>query len=246
MRPKHLLKNQHIIITGINGLLGQSIAEYCISAGGSVTGIDLTNNTSNKYNFIQADVTNIAEISTVISKFKSHPPQGWVNAAYPRTEDWGKNESYSESSWEKNIHMQLTSSCQIIEKVGEIMKPVTYGSIVSLASIYGILGPQFDIYQETNMTMPAPYAAIKGGLINFSKYMAAKLGQSKIRVNCISPGGIEDNQSQIFIDNYSKRTMLNRMGTPEDIAAPTAFLLSDQSTYITGQNLLVDGGWSAM
>lgn len=246
MLQKNLLKNSTIVVTGANGLLGKSIMSYCKAAGANLIGIDLKKPENIDIHFIKGDVTNPQFIKDTLNSFNSSPLQGWVNAAYPRTEDWGKSNFYNTNSWEKNTQMQLVSLCQTLEDVGSYLSSFKGSSIVSLASIYGVLAPQFEIYEGTDLTMPAPYSAIKAGLINFSRYMAAKLGPKGVRVNCVSPGGIEDRQPQKFIKQYSEKTMLKRMGKPEDIAACVAFLLSDQASYITGQNIMVDGGWSAM
>lgn len=250
MSSQKLLSHKHIVVTGAHGLLGKEIAEQCLNAGATVTGLDLqdTKETSNHIKTIQCDLTDEIQMNKVIlDLFNKSEIDGWVNAAYPRTKDWRAVEIHPSTTWNENIQMQLTSVCQTMQKVGAYMKERKIeGSIVSLASIYGVLGPQFDIYKETNMGMPAPYAAIKGGIINFSRFMASQLGPSRIRFNCISPGGIEDHQPQEFIENYSQRTMLKRMGHPEDIAPLATFLLSNQSSYITGQNIMVDGGWSSM
>jgi NAD(P)-dependent dehydrogenase (short-subunit alcohol dehydrogenase family) len=96
------------------------------------------------------------------------------------------------------------------------------------------------------MTNPAAYSAIKGGLINLTRYMASYFGPNNVRVNCISPGGIFDNQPEIFVRNYESKVPLGRMGKPEEIAPSAVFLLSDESSYITGHNLVVDGGWTAI
>jgi NAD(P)-dependent dehydrogenase (short-subunit alcohol dehydrogenase family) len=120
------------------------------------------------------------------------------------------------------------------------------GAIINMASIYGVVGPDFSIYEGTAMTLPAAYSAIKGGLINFTRYLASYLGKYQIRVNSVSPGGIFDNQSSDFVRKYENKVPLGRMGTPQDIAPSVVFLLSDDSKYITGQNLLIDGGWTAI
>jgi NAD(P)-dependent dehydrogenase (short-subunit alcohol dehydrogenase family) len=96
------------------------------------------------------------------------------------------------------------------------------------------------------MTMPAAYAAIKGGVINLTRYLAAYYGPFEIRVNSVSPGGIFDGQNKTFVSNYNKKVPLKRMGMPGDVASSVHFLLSDDSAYITGHNLLVDGGWSML
>jgi NAD(P)-dependent dehydrogenase (short-subunit alcohol dehydrogenase family) len=96
------------------------------------------------------------------------------------------------------------------------------------------------------MTMPAAYAAIKGGLNNLTRYLAAYYGPSQVRVNTVSPGGIFDNQPQPFVTNYNNKVPMRRMGNPMDIASAVCFLLTDESSYITGHNLVVDGGWTAI
>ena len=120
------------------------------------------------------------------------------------------------------------------------------GSIINMASVYGIVGPDFTVYEDTSMTMPAAYSAIKGGIVNFSRYLASYLGPNNIRVNTVSPGGIFDSQNPTFVANYNKKVPMRRMGQPKDIAPVISFLLSEDASYITGQNIAVDGGWTAI
>jgi NAD(P)-dependent dehydrogenase (short-subunit alcohol dehydrogenase family) len=172
---------------------------------------------------------------------------GLVNNAYPRTKDWGaKFEDISYESWQKNVDWQMNSQFLFCQQVFEKMKINNYGSIVNMASIYGVVGPDFSVYEGTTMTNPAAYAAIKGGIINFSRFASSYFGPYGVRVNCISPGGIFDNQNPIFVNNYEKKVPLKRMGLPKDIVKPVTFLLSDGASYITGHNLVVDGGWTAI
>jgi NAD(P)-dependent dehydrogenase (short-subunit alcohol dehydrogenase family) len=122
------------------------------------------------------------------------------------------------------------------------MKNNLSGSIINIASIYGVQAPDFGVYENTNMTSPAAYSAIKGGIINLTRYLASYFGEYGIRVNSVSPGGIFDNQNKTFVDNYIKKVPLKRMGKPDDISPAIVFLISDQSRYITGQNMIIDGG----
>ena len=126
------------------------------------------------------------------------------------------------------------------------MKAQSSGAIVNISSIYGVVGPDFSVYNGTQMTMPAAYSAIKGGVINFSRYLAAYYGPYGIRINCVSPGGIFDHQNQNFVSQYEAKVPMRRMGLPEDIAPAVGFLLSNDANYITGQNIIVDGGWTAI
>jgi NAD(P)-dependent dehydrogenase (short-subunit alcohol dehydrogenase family) len=96
------------------------------------------------------------------------------------------------------------------------------------------------------MTMPAAYSAIKGGIVNFTRYLASYYGKYNVRVNCISPGGIFDKQNSDFVKAYEEKVPMRRMGLPDDIAPAATFLISDDAKYITGQNLIIDGGWTAI
>jgi NAD(P)-dependent dehydrogenase (short-subunit alcohol dehydrogenase family) len=123
-----------------------------------------------------------------------------VNNAYPRTSDWGnKFEDIEYLSWQKNIEFQLNSYFYFTQQVAKQMTTQESGSIINMASVYGIVGPDFTVYDGTTMTMPAAYSAIKGGLINFTRYLASYLGKNNIRVNTVSPGGIFDNQNPVLI-----------------------------------------------
>ena len=119
-------------------------------------------------------------------------------------------------------------------------------SFVNFGSIYGVCGNDFTVYEGTQMTSAAAYPAIKAGIINFTRYLASYIGHKGIRANCVSPGCVFDNQNPIFVENYSHRSPLKRMARAEEMAPAVSFLLSDGASYITGHNLMVDGGWSAI
>ena len=158
-----------------------------------------------------------------------------------------KFEEVTIESWRTNVDMQLNSVFYLCQKVLGMMSPNNQGAIVNIASIYGVVGNDFTVYENTGgMTSPAAYSAIKGGLINFSRYLASYYGGRNIRVNVVSPGGIFNNQNTTFVKNFESKVPLKRMGTPEDIAPAVSFLLSDEAKYITGHNLIVDGGWTAI
>lgn len=119
------------------------------------------------------------------------------------------------------------------------------GVIVNISSIYGNVGPDFSIYGDTGMTSPPDYSYSKAGIINFTRYMATFYGRFGIRVNCISPGGYYSRQPVEFLRRYEARTPLGRMAGWNDLKGAAVFLASDASRYITGHNLMVDGGWTA-
>ena len=121
-----------------------------------------------------------------------------------------------------------------------------YGSIILLNSIYGLVGQSPELYKGSRIKENMTYSIIKGGLINFTKQLAVFYGRNNIRVNSICSGGILDKQNSIFKKNYINKTLLKRMGNPQDISGAVAYLASESSSYVTGTNLIVDGGWTAI
>jgi NAD(P)-dependent dehydrogenase (short-subunit alcohol dehydrogenase family) len=242
------LKDKIIIVTGGAGLLGKEIIKNLESKGAITINADINVITNLEKQTLYVDITSEESIENAIKLVSEFYGKidGLVNNAYPRTKDWGtKFEDISYESWQKNVDMQMNSTFLIIQKVlPELLK--TKGSVVNITSIYGVVGNDLTIYENTNITTAAPYSAIKGGIINFTRYLASYYGRKGVRVNCVSPGGIFDNQHKTFVSNYEKKVPMGRMGNPDDIAPAVSFLLSDDAKYITGQNLIVDGGWTAV
>tara|TARA_B100000963_G_scaffold213219_2_gene185836 strand:- start:17286 stop:18029 length:744 start_codon:yes stop_codon:yes gene_type:complete len=243
------LKNKIIIVTGGNGLLGSAIVEHIRQEGAFCINFEINHKTNDDLSNVECDITNKDSIdnalSLVLKKYKRI--DGLVNNAYPRSDDWGnKFEDIKLDSWKQNLEWQLNSYFYLSQQVANLMEKQNKGSIINMASIYGIVAPDFSVYNETNLTTPAAYSAIKGGLINLTRYMASYFGAKQIRVNAISPGGIYDNQNMTFVQNYEKRVPMGRMGSPDDISPAVIFLLSNDSKYITGQNIIIDGGWTCI
>ena len=135
----------------------------------------------------------------------------------------------------------------------ELSKQNRGGSIIQFGSTYGVLGQDLTVYEGTDMKENMTYATIKGGITNLTRQMASYYGKYNIRVNTICPGGIfgpvagkSDKQNPIFVEQYSNRTPLKRLGNPDEIASTVLFLASDAASYITGATIMVDGGWTAV
>ena len=148
-------------------------------------------------------------------------------------------------SWRAAVDVNLTSVFSLCQASAELLSSsASQGCIINMASIYGVVAPDNSLYEGTNMGNPSAYGASKGGLIQFTRYLATELAPH-VRANSISPGGLWRNQDERFVKRYEEKTPLGRMGVEEDLVGAAVFFASDLSAYITGQNLLVDGGWTA-
>lgn len=244
-----ILKDKVIVVTGGSGLIGSCIINDLKKKGAIAINAEISIDTDLSQGNVHCDITSEESVNDLINIVLKRYSKidGLVNNAYPRTKDWGtKFEEIPLSSWKKNVDMQLNSVFLLCQKVLNQMVKQRYGSIVNIGSIYGVVGNDFTIYEGYGGTSPAAYCAIKGGIINLSRYLASYFGKYGIRINCVSPGGIKDNQHPSFIERYEYKSPLKRMGKPEEIAPAISFLLSDESSFITGHNLMVDGGWTAI
>lgn len=159
--------------------------------------------------------------------------QGWVTPFEQQTID----------TWRRALEVNLTAVFDLCKGLVPALRRGRGANIINIGSIYGELGPDWRLYDDTSMGNPAAYAASKGGLLQLTRWLATTLAPH-IRVNAISPGGVYRNQPKIFVDRYVARTPLSRMATENDFRGAIAFLASDLSSYVTGQNIIVDGGWS--
>ncbi len=255
------LKNKTIVITGGAGLLGKAFSRVCAEHNANLVIVDINEEKGNKLAertkeetknrnviFQKCDITNKKDINklivVILKRFKKI--DALVNNAYPRNKNYGRKfEKVSYQDFCQNVNMHLGGYFLITQQVAKVMKKQNYGNIINMASIYGFSAPKFEIYKSTDITMPVEYAAIKGGIINLTKYLASYLGKYNIRVNIISPGGVFDEQPKKFVKRYSEKVVLGkRMARADDLTGVLLFLLSDASKYITGQNIVVDGGFT--
>ena len=172
---------------------------------------------------------------------------GWVYCAYPKVEGWAKaSDASTPAELGAVLATQLVAPLVLAEAVAERMARRGGGSIVQIGSIYGLVSPDFSVYDGLSMGTPAAYSTVKGGLLGHMRWLAGRFGRDGVRVNLIVPGGVEADQPAEFKTRYAKRTMLGRMARGEDVGGPIAFLVSDAARYITGAAIPVDGGWTAL
>jgi NAD(P)-dependent dehydrogenase (short-subunit alcohol dehydrogenase family) len=150
----------------------------------------------------------------------------------------------SAATWRRALEVNLTAPFLLTQLCVPALRASGHGSVINVASLYGLAGPDLRLYEGTPMGNPAAYGTSKGGLIQLTRWLATVLAP-EVRVNAISPGGVERGQPEAFRERYVARTPLARMGTEEDFKGAAAFLASDASAYLTGQNLILDGGFTA-
>jgi len=153
-------------------------------------------------------------------------------------------EDQSVTQWRRGIEINLTSAFLLAQGCVEHLRKSPNGSMIFFGSTYGIVGPDWSIYEGTDMGNAAGYAASKGGIIQLTRWLATTLAPD-VRVNTLSPGGVYRDHLEVFRNAYANKTPLKRMATEEDYKAGVAFLASDMSRYVTGHNLVIDGGWTA-
>jgi NAD(P)-dependent dehydrogenase (short-subunit alcohol dehydrogenase family) len=239
-----------VLVTGSSGPVGSVLCEKLISRGYRVIGLDLSEPKQiQPTKFVKVDLAETAVLREAIADvLKEFPINHIVNNAAVTPERAGPGfssqfDEQSDEAFRAAMEVNLLAPFAIVSEVVRREKS-SLKSIVNLGSTYGMVGPNLSIYEGTSMGNSVAYAATKGGIIQLSRYLATVLSPN-IRVNSVSPGGIYRNHPESFASNYSRLTPLGRMNTELETVNAIMFLISDESSYITGQNLAVDGGWTA-
>jgi len=251
------------VVTGAFGQLGGEYVKTLIAAGASVAACDIRPGNpkssikdinSDKLLSIKMDVTDKVSIEdglqNILSKFGN--PSILVNNAAidapPNSteQETGPFETYPESSWEVMMDVNLKGVFLCCQILGGQMAKTHGGSIINIASIYGILSPDQRIYeyQENEFFKPVTYSVAKSGILNLTRYLATYWAKQNVRVNTLTLGGVFNNQDDIFLKNYTAKVPLGRMASQDEYNGAMLFLASGASSYMTGSNLIIDGGYS--
>jgi NAD(P)-dependent dehydrogenase (short-subunit alcohol dehydrogenase family) len=253
------LHGKEIWVFGGAGYLGQPAVSLLSELGATVLCVDLDDRaerfvkSSNLLERVQPASLDVRDgdgvKQFVANMVKSRAvPHGLVNFTYASTSK--KMEDLSEKEFDEINHGGLTSAFLLAREVGIAMAELKRGSIVFFSSMYGFVSPDPKVYEAPMNKNPIEYGVTKAGLVQMTRYLAVHWGRSNVRCNCISPGPFPNHavskENPQFIQRLAEKTALARIGKSEEIAGAVAFLLSDAASYITGHNLAVDGGWTAL
>jgi NAD(P)-dependent dehydrogenase (short-subunit alcohol dehydrogenase family) len=264
--------NKVAIVTGCNKGIGLAIAQALAESGADIIGVSskmkesgqevekVVTDAGRKFYAYNADFTNRESLYQFITDVQKDHPRIDILINNAAINDMFENpalaaeqsafENYPVDMFRASLEVNVTGMFLCCQVIGTAMAKAGQGSIVNVASTYGMVGPDQSIYvnPEGQQTFykSAAYPATKGAVINFTRFLAAYWGNKGVRVNTLSPGGVENGQADWFIQNYSAKTTLGRMAAPTDYMGAVVFLASEASAYMSGANLVVDGGWTAM
>ena len=256
------LQNRVALVTGGAGHIGRVIGESLAELGASIVVLDIDQaaadtvaadiavNNNVKASGLAVDLTDLAAVKATPARVVQEYGRLDIvihSAAYggdTKFPGWAVPfDEQTTEAWERALRINLTSAFALAQAARQPLTDSRHGSIVLISSIYGLVGPDLSLYEGTAMANPAGYGASKGGLLQLMRHLSTVLAPD-IRVNAISPGGVWRQQPEQFHDRYRARTPLGRMATEEDLKGAAGYLASDLSSYVTGHNLVVDGGWT--
>jgi len=262
------LTGRVIVVTGAFGLLGQQFCHALLQRGARVAALDqiadaergasLFGAGHDRVQPVRADVTDRAGLEAALDEVERRfgVPHGLVNAAAldsppgaPASEN-GPFESYPESSWDRVMAVNVKGTMLACQVIGARMASAGRGSIVNVSSIYGVVSPDQRLYEHRRaggdaFFKPVAYSASKSAVINLTRYLATYWAPNNVRVNTVTFGGVFTGQDPRFLAGYEARVPLGRMARADEYNGSIIFLLSDASSYMTGSNLVIDGGWTA-
>ena len=241
-----------ILILGANGRIGFALSDFFSKNNFKIIAVDkdfkrFKNKKISDLVKIKIDLSSDKNIKKLIKKIsKEKKIDGIIYSLYPKTNSWGeKFEKITQYHVKENLYNQLGIPILFLKNIYKfLIKKKFKSSIIMISSIQGVMAPKFHHYSNLNMSSPIEYSAAKAGIISLTRYLAKYIQNKDLRINCISPGGIYDNQNKIFVKRYKNDCVSKGLLDPKDLCSTVKFLISDDSKYIRGQNILIDDGWS--
>lgn len=262
------VSHEIVLITGVSGQLGGEYANAFLQRGSRVVGLDvrssagseiLSRDYPNSFLFSAADVTDKPSLRRALAEVEQQfgTPTVLINNAAIDSppsappEENGPFEEYPEASWDKVMDVNLKGVYHCCQVFGGAMAIKGKGSIINVASIYGVVSPDQSLYEYRRQRgetffKPVAYAVSKSGTLNLTRYLAVYWAKKNVRVNTLTIAGVFNNQEQAFLDSYCRRIPVGQMANPDDYNGAVLYLASPASRYMTGANLVVDGGWTAI
>lgn len=252
------IENKNILICGGSGQLGVSLISFLLEKKSNIINLDMfkIKIDNPNYKFFKVDITNEKNVLKVMNKINVEYKKIdiLINLFHfkgdrklkPFDDFFNEFHNYPLKTWKKTLDVNLNGLFIVCKHVMKNMLKHKKGVIVNTSSTYGINSPVKNIYGKSGINNPIGYATTKAAIINFTKYIATHYADKNIRANVLSPGGIKNiNQPKYFKKEYNKRTPMNRMANVEEFNESMLYLISNASRYMTGSNLVVDGGWTA-
>lgn len=250
-----MLKNNVVAITGGAGLIGTAFSKAIVKNGGKVLIGDISRDRGQDLQeklgienalFVKVNTSDTDSINKFLENGNDHfgKIDSAIHCSYPRSEQWGtKFEELKSAGLKYDLFNQLGGAILFSQQLILFFRKQGYGNLIHVSSIQGVSPPKFEHYQGTLMVSPIEYSAIKSGIISITRYLAKYCKGQNIRVNCISPGGILDNQPKIFLEKYNSICSSKGMMDSQDLNGTIIYLLSSLSKYVNGQNIIIDDGW---
>ena len=250
------IEGKVIVLTGACGLLGRAISNHCAKLGARVACLDLNEKALSSLQgelgaghvFMACDVSDKSAVERafgetantfgkvdVLINAHQFKPDGFLDA---------RPETHSQDLWDSVIKANLTGTFYTCQEAAKVMIPQEQGVIINFASTYAVVSPNPELYEGNPMECPLAYVASKGAVISMSRQLAIYWAPHNIRVNCVTPHGVYDNHDDTFVERFNQMTPIERMMKPEEILGAIVYLASDASSYVTGTNMLVEGGWT--
>jgi len=246
-----------VVLTGGCGLIGRTLARAFAQRGANLVVVDVP--PKNPVAFVGeldgavmgriCDVSSVAEVRALVAAVRERFGRIDVlinNHHYLAAGAWGSGaESFPDEAWESILRVNLTGTFLMCREVGGVMLEQGKGTIINMASTYGVVSSNPALYTDNSLASPIAYSASKGGVIMLTKYLASYWGARGVRVNSLTPHGVWNHHEKAFEDRFNAMTPIHRMMQPEEIVGPALFLATEASSYMNGANLIVDGGWTA-